>query len=90
MMQHITTLDPTGKLLLGLLALTFIILISHLAVRLVTGHLRDDFMTPREAARAYLSTNDNNQAHPPKRAWTILFASFALMGIMILIIQNLH
>jgi len=90
MMQQIAALDPTGNLLLGLLAVTFAVLIGYLVIRLATGHLQDDFMTPKEAARAYFGPNDNDQVpeRPNKRAWIILFASFGILTIMLAIVQN--
>ncbi len=90
-MEQFAALDPTGKLLLGLLAVTFLVLIGYLVVRLATGHLREDFMTPREAMHTYFGPGDDTPVSPNGgRAWILLFVSMALMGVMLLIVHNFH
>ena len=91
-------LTQTDILLLGIAALTFVALLIRVIYRALTGHLREDFMTPGEVRRTYFPTREEAEAdalyvpteaerRKNRKAWLILLIGCVLLAVLLLISQ---
>src|SRR6266702_5579187 len=94
-------LTQTDILLLGIAALTFTVLLIRVIYRALTGHLREDFLTPGEVRRTYFPTRQEAEedAHSVpteaerrknRKAWLIFLIGCVLLAVLLLISQPTH
>ena len=94
-------LTQTDILLLGIAAVTLTVLIARVIFRALTGHLREDFLTPGEVRRTYFPTRQEAEAdahsipteaerRKNRKALLIFTVGCVLLAMFVLISQTTH
>ncbi len=90
-------LTPTDYLLSGLIAICLAVIVVYIMYRIATGHLRDDFMTPREVRDYYLRDippsrmQERLRSNPrwEQKSLAVFCIGLALMSIMVFVFNSL-